>query len=116
MASVPTSEVINFILKENFASFITEVEMSQPEDGGFATNEIETTFVTIGNKTRFNVDVEAERATRLTENERSIISPDSSLVALDGMLASFGRFCQKRTAGGQFDMEPFDRSPKHIFH
>lgn len=85
----PDQRVINFILKENFASFITELEMAQPEDGGFATNEIEATFVTIGNKSRFSVDVEAERATRLTENERSIISADGSITPVDG---DFGQF------------------------
>ena len=46
----PDQRVINFILKENFASFITELEMGQPEKGGFASNEIEATLASIGNK------------------------------------------------------------------
>lgn len=69
----PDQRVINFILKENFASFTTEVEMAQPEDGGFATNELEATLARIGSKTRVSIDVELERATRLTENERDLI-------------------------------------------
>ncbi|MBL0925121.1 MAG: TonB-dependent receptor, partial [Sphingomonadaceae bacterium] len=85
----PDQRVINFILKENFASFITEVEMAQPEDGGFATNEIEATLVAIGDKTRLSIDVEAERATRLTENERSITSADSSITPVDGDVGQF---------------------------
>jgi hypothetical protein len=85
----PDQRVINFILKENFASFITELEMAQPEDGGFATNEIEATLVTIGDKTRLSIDVEAERATRLTENERSITSADSSITPVDGDVGQF---------------------------
>jgi iron complex outermembrane recepter protein len=81
--------VINFILKDYFSSFITEIEMTQPEKGGFATNELETTFVTIGSKTRLNIDVEAERLTRLTEDERTLVSPDSSLPPLDGDIGQF---------------------------
>ena len=85
----PDQRVINFILKDNFASFITEVEMAQPEQGGFATNEVEATFVTIGDKTRLSIDVEAERSTRLTENERELITADSSLPPLDGDIGQF---------------------------
>lgn len=85
----PDQRVINFILKDNFSSFITEVEMAQPEEGGFATNEIEATFVTIGDKTRLSVDVEAERSTMLTENERTLILADSSLPPLDGDVGQF---------------------------
>ena len=40
----PDQRVINFILKDNFSSFATEVEHAQPEDGGFATNEFEATL------------------------------------------------------------------------
>ncbi len=83
----PDQRVINFILKENFASFITEVEIAQPENGGFGSNEVEATFVTIGNKTRFSIDVEAERSTRLTENERTLISADGSLLAINGNIS-----------------------------
>lgn len=86
----PDQRVINFILKENFASFITEIEMAQPEDGGFASNEVEATFVSIASKTRFSIDVEAERATRLTENERDLITASGSLLALDGNISGLG--------------------------
>lgn len=85
----PDQRVINFILKDNFASFITEVEMAQPQQGGFATNEVEATFVTIGNKARLSIDVEAERSTRLTENERELITADSSLPPLEGDIGQF---------------------------
>ena len=74
----PDQRVINFILKENFSSFITEVEMAQPEKGGFATNELETTLTHIGSKTRLVIDAQIERSTRLTENERDLISAGGS--------------------------------------
>lgn len=51
----PDQRVINFILKDNFASFATEFEHAQPQDGGFATNEFETTLTRIGKTTRFNL-------------------------------------------------------------
>jgi hypothetical protein len=79
----PDQRVINFILKENFSSFTTEVEMAQPEDGGFASNELEATLARIGSKTRFSLDVELERATRLTENERDIIPTSGALTDND---------------------------------
>ena len=86
----PDQRVINFILKDNFASFIAEVEVAQPEDGGFGNNEIEATFVSIGAKSRFSIDAQAERSTALTENERSIIATDSSLQASGGNISGLG--------------------------
>lgn len=79
----PDQRVINFILKENFSSVVVETEMAQPEDGGFATNEFEATLSRIGSKTRFSLDVELERATRLTENERDLIPTSGPLTDND---------------------------------
>lgn len=86
----PDQRVINFILKDNFSSFATEVEHAQPEDGGFATNEFEATLTRIGAKTRINLDLEIERQTRLTESERDLISADSSLLARGGNISGLG--------------------------
>ncbi len=86
----PDQRVINFILKDNLASFITEAEIAQPEDGGFGSTELEATFVTIGKKTRLSLDVEAERSSRLTENERTLISAGGSLLAQDGNISGLG--------------------------
>ncbi len=46
--------------------------------------------VTIGKKSRLSIDVEAERSTRLTENERTLISADGSLLAQDGNISGLG--------------------------
>lgn len=86
----PDQRVINFILKDNFSSFATEVEHAQPEDGGFATNEFEATLTRIGATTRINLDVQIERQTRLTENERDLIPADSSLLARGGNISGLG--------------------------
>ena len=86
----PDQRVINFILKDNFASFATEIEHAQPEDGGFATDQIETTLTRIGSKTRFNLDVELERSTALTESERDLIASGGSLLARGGNISGLG--------------------------
>lgn len=86
----PDQRVINFILKDNFASFSTELEHAQPQDGGFATNEFEATLTRIGATTRFNLNVELERSTRLTESERDLISSGGTLLARGGNISGLG--------------------------
>ena len=82
--------VINFILKDNFASFATEIQHAQPEDGGFGSNEFEATLTRIGSKTRFNLDIELERSTALTESERDLIGSGGSLLARGGNVSGLG--------------------------
>lgn len=86
----PDQRVINFILKDNFASFATEMEHAQPQDGGFGRNEFETTLTRIGKTTRFNLDIELERSTALTESERDLIASGGSLLARDGNISGLG--------------------------
>ena len=86
----PDQRVINFVLKDNFASFATEFEHAQPQDGGFASNEFEATLTRIGSSTRFNLDVELERSTALTEAERDLISSGGSLLARGGNISGLG--------------------------
>ena len=86
----PDQRVINFILKDNFASFATEIQHAQPEDGGFGSNEFEATLTRIGSKTRFNLDIELERSTALTESERDLIGSGGSLLARGGNISGLG--------------------------
>ena len=86
----PDQRVINFILKDNFASFATEIQHAQPEDGGFGSNEFEATLTRIGSKTRFNLDIELERSTALTESERDLIGSGGSLLARGGNVSGLG--------------------------
>jgi hypothetical protein len=86
----PNQRVVNFILKDNFASFATEFEHAQPQDGGFARSEFETTLTRIGKNSRFNLDVELERSTALTESERDLISSGGSLLARGGNISGLG--------------------------
>jgi iron complex outermembrane recepter protein len=83
----PDQRVINFILKDNFSAFSAEAEYAQPQDGGNSRKEFETTLTRIGEKTRLNIDVEYEPESRLTEDERNIISNSGSLFALNGNIS-----------------------------
>lgn len=86
----PDQRVINFILKDNFASFGTEVEYAQPQDGGQSNKEFEATFTRIGPDTRINIDIEYETGSSLTESERDIITSSGSVLALDGNVTGLG--------------------------
>ena len=86
----PDQRVINFILKDNFSSFSTEAEFAAPEKGGQSSKEFEATLTRIGNSTRLNIDVEYETATRITEDERDIISSSGSALALGGNITGLG--------------------------
>jgi iron complex outermembrane receptor protein len=86
----PDQRVINFILKDNFASFSTEAEFAAPEKGEQSSKEFEATLTRIGQSTRFNVDIEYETATRITEDERDIISSSGSTLALGGNITGLG--------------------------
>ncbi len=65
----PDQRVINFILKDNFASFSGEVETGIPQDGGFSRRQVESTLTRIGASSRLNLNIEYETASRLTEDE-----------------------------------------------
>jgi iron complex outermembrane recepter protein len=87
----PNQRVINFILKDNFASFSGETEYAAPEKGGFDRKEFETTLTRIGKTVRFNVDIEFESQSRLTEDERNIVSSATAFpYALSGNVTGIG--------------------------
>ena len=93
----PDQRVVNFILKDNFASFSAEVDYSVPEKGGFSTKEFENTLTRIGPSTRLNIDIEYESRSRLTEDERNVLSSGTSApYALGGNVTGFG-------VGGEID-------------
>lgn len=80
--------VVNFILKDNFASFNTEIDTGIPQKGGYSTREFEATLTSIGKTTRINLDAEYEHASRLTEAERSIVSNNGPF-AFNGDIGEF---------------------------
>ena len=93
----PDQRVVNFILKDNFASFNAETDYSVPEKGGFSTKEFENTLTRIGKSTRLNIDIEYESRSRLTEDERNVLSSGASApYALGGNVTGLG-------VGGEID-------------
>ena len=65
--------VVNFILKDNYQSREIELEYGQPWDGGYSTQEVEATYLRIDGPSRFNLNLDWNNSSRLTEAERDII-------------------------------------------
>ena len=86
----PDQRVINFVLKDGFASASGEIEVGSPEDGGYTTQEIEANFTTIGKSTRLNLNAVYERSGYLTQNERGILADSTDTrFAFDGDINAF---------------------------
>lgn len=87
----PDQRVINFILKDNFASKDIEVEYGQPTRGGYSTQEGSASILTINGASRTNASVQVRNSTPLTEAERGVIQTASSVpvVATDADPAAF---------------------------
>ncbi len=75
----PDRRVINLILKDNFASREVEFEFEGPSRGGYFVNEQEFGYLRISPQGRFNINLEANDTSLLTENERDIIQTPGSL-------------------------------------
>lgn len=65
--------VINVILKRSYASFEIEGEYGQPFDGGYSTQELESTYLRIAGDSRLNVNLGWTNSSTLTEAERGVI-------------------------------------------
>ncbi len=85
----PDQRVVNFILKDNFASREVELEHLQPWDGGSSTQEIEATYLSIDGPSRLNVNLEFETTSLLTQAERGIVQSDAPSLASDPDPARF---------------------------
>ncbi|GMN02665.1 hypothetical protein [Erythrobacter sp. MTPC3] len=75
----PDRRVINLILKENYASREIELEFEGPDRGGYWVNEQEFGYLKIADGGRFNINLEANDTSLLTEAERDIIQTDGSV-------------------------------------
>ncbi|MGX7953253.1 TonB-dependent receptor plug domain-containing protein [Tsuneonella sp. HG249] len=69
----PDARVINFILKDNFASREIEAEYGMPTAGGTGTGQLEASLLTIDGARRVNVGVDYQRTSLLTEAERDVV-------------------------------------------
>jgi hypothetical protein len=76
--------VVNFILKDNFASQTVDGEVHLPTRGGFAESELEGSLLRIAGKSRLNLAAEIEDSSMLTEAERRIIQPAATTPTVAG--------------------------------
>lgn len=70
----PDQRVVNFILKENFASLTTEVEGGAATGGNLLTGELQATGVRIGKQGRVQLTGQYDGATRVLESQRGIVA------------------------------------------
>lgn len=80
----PNQRVINFILKDNFAARSFDLEYETPSRGGFARTEFEASLLKIGKSDRFNLNIQAEDESLLTEAERKVRQQPGSQPAVPG--------------------------------
>jgi hypothetical protein len=69
----PDARVINFILKDNFASRTIEAEFGMPTRGGNSSVEAQASLLTIDGPRRISGSAEYKRTSPLTEAERGVI-------------------------------------------
>ena len=79
----PTQRVINFILKDQFASKTLEGQYGQPFKGGTSTVGGEGTTLNIAGNNRLNFDLKVNHTSPLTEAERGIVQSIASTVPGD---------------------------------
>lgn len=74
----PDARVINFILKDDFASREVEGEIGAPTAGGYTAQQLEASLLTIDGPRRMNVGIDYQRAGALTEAERGVVQTVST--------------------------------------
>lgn len=69
----PDQRVVNFILKDNFASLTTEVEGGAATGGNLLTGQLQATGVRIGKLGRAQLTGQYDGATQVLESQRGIV-------------------------------------------
>lgn len=80
----PDQRVVNLILKKNFSSKTAEVEYRQPDRGGTSRIKGEGSVLRLSGRSRFNLALNADHTTPLTEAERRVIQQPGSLPTVPG--------------------------------
>jgi len=76
--------VVNFILKDQFASQTVAGEYNIPTRGGFADSELEGSIFRIAGKNRLNIAAKLSDTSMLTEAERGLIQPINNIPTVAG--------------------------------
>ena len=80
----PDQRVVNLILKKNYSSKSAEIEYRQPQRGGTSKVKGEGSVLRLAGRSRFNLALEADRTTPLTETERRVIQQPGSQPTVAG--------------------------------
>lgn len=80
----PDQRVVNLILKKNFSSRTAELTYQQPDRGGTSTLQAEGSLLKLAGKHRFNLALNADRTSPLTEAERGVIQTPANVPTVPG--------------------------------
>ncbi len=80
----PDQRVVNLILKKNYSSKSAEIEYRQPQRGGTSKLKGEGSVLKLSGRSRFNLALEADHTTPLTEAERRVIQQPGSQPTVAG--------------------------------
>jgi hypothetical protein len=72
--------VVNIVLKANFRSLTTSLNVSRPEQGGRTTTESENNILKIAGADRWSFDIEGTTSNALFESERNIDRSDTGVL------------------------------------
>lgn len=78
------ARVINFILKDDFASREVEAEFGMPTAGGNSSQQLEASMLRIAGPRRINIGADYQRTSPITEAERGVIqstATDPAIIA-----------------------------------
>ena len=82
--SAPNQRVVNIILKDQFAAVTGEGEYNRPTRGGYDNYELEAGLFKVSGPRRYNVSVELEQTSMLTEAERGVLQEDDETPDVPG--------------------------------
>ena len=80
----PDQRVVNLVLKRNYSSKSAEIEYRQPQRGGTSKVKGEGSVLRLTGRSRFNLALEADHTTPLTEATRRLIQQPGSLPTVAG--------------------------------
>ncbi len=80
----PDQRVVNLILKKNYSSKSAEIDYRQPQRGGTSRIKGEGSVLKLSGRSRFNLALNADRTSPLTEATRRVIQQPGSLPTVAG--------------------------------
>lgn len=76
--------VLNIVLRPNFSAVTSEIESGGATQGGYWTQEGELSYLLLNGRSRINLTASYDHGTMLTEAERNLIQPVSTIPLTSG--------------------------------